>query len=207
MNDPSDTPTLLTACPDCDLLIHEHRLRERRRARCPRCRRVVHEHKPDAVRRCLAASSAGLILLPPALLLPLLHFEMLGRHSSTSLLGSTLALGEQRQWWLALLVLLCSVLVPALQLAVMAAASYSQWRQQRPHWLRPLLRWSFRLREWAMLEIYLLALLVALIKLRDDGSALFGLGLYCLGALLFCSIFAASHFDRQQVWRHWGPLR
>lgn len=199
----SEMSAALTACPDCDLLIHERRLRAGQRARCPRCGCIIHERKPESIRRCLAASSAGLLLLGPALSLPLLHFEMLGRDNHTSVLGSVAALFVQ-QWWLSLLVLICSALLPLLQLLTMAAASWAQWRGRRLAALRPLLRWSFRLREWGMLEIYLLAILVALIKLEGDGRVLLDTGLYCLAALLFCNTLAASNFDRQQVWNHWA---
>ena len=195
---------LFTACPDCDLLIHECLIAERRRARCPRCGCIVHEVKHNSVVRCLAASCAGLLLLFPALTLPLLHFEMLGRSHQTSVIGSVMALIGQQQWWLSALILVCSALVPLLQLLIMAAASWAQWQNRRPSWLRPLLRWSFRLREWGMLEIYLLSLVVAMIKLEDDGLVLVDTGLYSLAGLLFCSTLATSHFDRQQVWRHWG---
>lgn len=197
-------PALLTACPDCDLLIHEHQLRERRRARCPRCGCVVHEHKRNAAQRCLAASCAGLLLLIPALALPLIRFDMLGSETHTSVLGSIAALARQGEWWLAALVLVCSAGVPTFQLLTMATASLIQLNNRRPQWLKAGLRWSFRLREWGMLEVYLLSLLVALIKLEDDGLVLFGTGLYCFAGLMFCATLANSHFDRQGIWRHWG---
>lgn len=196
--------TSLSACRDCDLLLCEPFQKSPVRSRCPRCGCVLQDLRPDSSARCLAASCAGLILLVPALSLPLLHFEMFGRGQHTSVLGSIIALVGQQQWWLALLVLICAVIVPLLQLLTMALASAAQLLERRPKALRPLLRWSFRLQEWGMLEIYLLAVGVTLFKLEDDGGVLLDTGLYCLIALLLCSLVATMHFDRRQVWQHWG---
>ena len=201
-----DRPAELTACRDCDLLLQEPG-EGGLRTRCPRCGHVLQSPHPDNPSRCLAASLAGLVLLGPALSLPLVHFEMFGRGQHTSVLDSMVALAGQQQWWLSLLVLVCAVLVPLVQLLTMALASAAQLLGRRPAPLRPLLRWSFHLREWGMLEIYLLALGVALIKLNDDGGVLLDRGLYCLVGLLACSAVATLHFDRRQVWRHWGRSR
>src|SRR5690625_1431190 len=92
-----DRPAELTACRDCDLLLQEPG-EGGLRTRCPRCGHVLQSPHPDNPSRCLAASLAGLVLLGPALSLPLVHFEMFGRGQHTSVLDSMVALAGQQQW-------------------------------------------------------------------------------------------------------------
>jgi paraquat-inducible protein A len=82
-------------------------------------------------------------------------------------------------------------------------------RDPPPHWAGALLRHLPASRTWSMIEVMLLGVLVALIKIQDYATVLPGAALYILGALVV--LFAAMQvsLDPREVWRRieWASER
>jgi len=64
------------------------------------------------------------------------------------------------------------------------------------------MRWLQHLKEWAMLEVYMLGIIVACVKLTSMSEVKFGLGLYAFIALIVVTGMLASHLDGYLFWRH-----
>jgi paraquat-inducible protein A len=56
------------------------------------------------------------------------------------------------------------------------------------------------MRRWGMLEVYLVAIFIALTKLRDIADIQFGLGFYSFVALLLCIGGVMYTLDYSDVW-------
>jgi paraquat-inducible protein A len=54
---------------------------------------------------------------------------------------------------------------------------------------------------WGMLDVYLLGILVAMIKMGDIGEILMGPALWAYVALMLSSIVSAAVFDEHEVWQ------
>ncbi|HEY8095016.1 MAG TPA: paraquat-inducible protein A, partial [Methylobacter sp.] len=61
--------------------------------------------------------------------------------------------------------------------------------------------------EWAMLEVYMLGIIVACVKLSSTSELKFGFGLYAFVALLIVTGMLASSLDKVLFWRQIGQLR
>lgn len=182
-------------CQDCDWLIEMPALIAGQKACCPRCGAVVAEHKCDPLSRTLGFSLAGLLFFIPANIFPVLTFEVMSQDSTNTMLGGVIELFDSGFWWMALLVLLCSVLVPLVDLLLLFCCSFLLHQPRPPTITRSLLVIQHHIKEWAMLEVYMLSILVAYIKMSSMGHLMVGIGLYCFIGMLMSAILAQKSFD------------
>ena len=87
-------------------------------------------------------------------------------------------------WELALIVLFTTVAAPFLKLLGMAYVLIGLKMSRPPRHLRRVFGWIERLRAWSMVEVYLLGVFVAYVKLVDIVHIDIGLALYALGLLI-----------------------
>ncbi len=205
-----DSPTGLAAtqpldgvrvCHDCDLMVPSVQLASGQKARCPRCSAVLYHHKKNAAARTFAFALAGLILYLPANLLPILTFEMVGNQSVNVMFKGVLMLWQQGYLWMAILVGICSMLMPLVELVLLLMIS-SLLLWGRPS--RLLIQAAKMVRlvaPWGMLDVYMLGILVAMIKMSDLGDLVIGPALVAFILLMLCSVAAAFVYDEHQVWR------
>src|SRR6185436_18323206 len=191
----------LIACPDCDLLQRIPDLAPGASARCPRCDRELWRHREDSLNRTLALAVAAAVLYVVANTVPMIGLSAVGREASTTVVGGALHLWENGPAIVAVLVLFTAVVAPALQIGFMLAIVLGALRARPPRWVATLLRHHPRTRTWSMIEVMMLGVLVALIKIADYATVIPGLALFTLGALIFLLAGMQASFDRREVWR------
>ena len=69
-----------------------------------------------------------------------------------------------------------------------------------PRWVGTLLRHYRTTRTWSMIEVMMLGVLVALVKIADYATVIPGLALFVLGALVFLLAAMQANFDPREVW-------
>ena len=202
----------IAACHGCDLLQRVPPLRAGARARCARCGQVVASRSRDPFDLPLALTVTALVVLAVANLAPLMELSAVGRHASTTILGGA------RQMWLdgqrltASVVAFCAVAAPAFYLAFLLVVLFGARRDVVPAWVGQALRLAKSMQAWAMLEVMLLGILVALIKIAELAKVRPGIGMYAVGCLVLLFPAIAVTFDADDVWRriawrHGGSAR
>ena len=150
--------------------------------------------------RSLALVLTALLLFLPANFLPIMRFDLLGRTTEDTVWSAVQSLYHSGLRTVALLVFLCSMVVPLLkllcQLLVLLAI---RWRRGLG-WGRLLYRAYHHLRDWGMLEVYLMGILVSIVKLSDMADLSLGTGLYCFIALLVAQVWLEVTMSPQQIW-------
>lgn len=73
--------------------------------------------------------------------------------------------------------------------------------------LRPVLLMLERLKEWVMLDIYLVGIAVASIKVQDYAHIQAGVGLFSFVALVILTTVTLSHLNVEQLWERFYPER
>lgn len=189
------------ACPDCDLLQQLPELPPGGKARCPRCGWVVATRSADPLDRPLALTITTLIVLIIANTAPLMRMSAVGRHASTTIIGGAYDMWVQGQELTAIIVAFCAVIAPAGYLLFMLTVLLAVRRPPAPQWVGEMMRWADSMRPWSMMEVMLLGILVALIKIAELATVDAGIGMYAVGALvlLFPAIMVA--FDPHEVWQ------
>ncbi len=158
---------------------------------------VLHRSVPQ---RSLALVIAALVLFVPANFLPIMQLTLLGRTTQDTIWSGVIGLYDSGMVAVAVIVFLCSLLIPFLkllcQLAVLLSILSGLYRRTGLF----LYRIYHHLRDWGMLEVYLLGILVAMIKLKDMAQLQLGVGLLCFVALLLVQLWLEVIMSPYQVW-------
>lgn len=189
------------ACPDCDLLQNIAPLPPGDKARCSRCGCLLARHPPGPEELPLALAVASLILFIIANTSPLMDLSVVGRTASTTIVGGALEMWWEGQRLTAALVTFCVVIAPGGYLLFMLTLLVAARRSPVPHWVGWMLRWVHHFELWSMLEVMLLGILVALIKIAQLATVEAGIGMYAVGLLilLFPAIYVT--FDPRALWQ------
>ena len=192
--------TTLIGCPHCDLLQRLPELAPGASARCPRCDRELWRRREDSLNRTLALTLGAALLYVVANSVPMLGLTIVGRAASTTVIGGAVHLWQNGQQMVAVLVLLTAVIAPALQIAFMLGIVLGAHRQRPPRWVGTLLRHHPATRTWSMIEVMMLGVLVALVKIADYATVIPGVALFVLWVLVFLLAAMQSNFDPREVW-------
>ena len=195
------TTATLRACPCCGLVQKLPELAGGQRALCSRCRTTL---SSAADRRrgngpARAAALAALILYLPAILLPVMRIERLGHTNEAGILSGSIELLRGGEAAIGVIVLACSVVLPLLKLVGLLALTSRKRLLSRRH--RALtwhgIEWTGR---WGMLDVLLIAVVVAWIKMGDLVEVTPGPAALVFAACVLMSLLAAALFDPHASW-------
>ncbi len=190
----------LVTCPHCDLIQRLPNLTSAASARCPRCDEELWRRREDSLNRTLALAVAAAVLYLAANSVPMLGLTVVGREASTRVLGGVRHLWENGQETVAGLVLFTAVVAPALQIILMLAIVLGARHEPSPRWVGTLLRYHRRTQTWSMIEVMMLGVLVALVKIADYATVIPGTALFMLGALVVVLATMQVSFEPREVW-------
>ena len=191
---------LVVGCPGCDLLQRIPPLPPGATARCPRCSDVLASRPRGPAERPLALAAAAAIVFIIANTATLMELSASGRDSSTTIIGGAYALWQQGYLFTAAVVAFCSFIAPAIYIAFVLAVLLASRHPPAPYWVGELARWAGFMRPWAMPEVMLLGILVALSKIADRATVAPGTGMVALGVLVVLLAAIAATFDPAEVW-------
>lgn len=190
----------LIACHECDLLHQRQPLPSGGTARCIRCGAKLYSRKRNSLDRVLALTIAGLVLFCVANAYPFLTFRLEAQVQETTLISGVIELYNQGMWIVAGVVLLTSILMPLLELTGMLYVLLPLKFNLRS-WKLPLF---FRLvrsfKPWGMMEVFMLGILVAFVKLAKMATLIPGIALYAFMVLIFVLAASAASLDPHIVW-------
>jgi paraquat-inducible protein A len=192
----------LTACHACDLLVAEEDIPLNSKAHCPRCGFPLYEPKVNTVNNTLALVITGLLLLWPAITMPILEMSILGDTSFNTLLSAVVKIFQAGYYWVAFVVFFTSIFAPLAKFSVLCTVLLHIKAKRYTPVLPVLFRYYVKLDAWEMLDVYLISMMVAVIKLFDIAAIHTGLGLFCLLGLLATSILVTITLDKKQIWDH-----
>jgi paraquat-inducible protein A len=193
--------TRIFECRDCGLRHELGTLLPDLTALCRRCGGTLLSAPANSLRRALALTITGLILLLLANTMPFMSLNIKGRLQQVSLITGDGALYEQGLWPLAALVLLTTVVAPTLKLGALAYVLLGVKLPRPPPGLPVVFRWLEGLRPWSMIEVYLLGVFVAYTKLVAFGTIVIGIACYSLALLMLVMVLIDGALSRELVWR------
>lgn len=192
----------INACKTCGLLQRIETLQPGTAAECFRCGSVIGKYPADSLGRTAAFSLAALIFFVPANIYPILRMDFYGAYSESTVWDGCVRLYRDGQWPVATIVFLASILIPFIKLlglfflVVVTRFKSTFWRRERT--------WIYKTLDvigpWAMLDVFLLAILVALVKLGQIATVLPGPGLIAFTAMVVLTILASVSFDPTSIW-------
>jgi paraquat-inducible protein A len=193
----------VVACPVCALLQRVEPGGRGQMYECVRCGAFLGgAPERDSLHLTAALTLAALVLYVPANLYPILLMYWSGAYSESTVWDGVVALAKSNQWFVAIVVFLASIVIPLFKLlSLFYLVASAQLRSPALPRLRTRL-WRFVdiVGPWAMLDVFLLAVLVSLVKLRDLATVLPGIGLTAFCGVVVLTILASSTFDPRLIW-------
>jgi len=189
------------ACPECDLLQQVPDLAPGGKARCPRCGNTLATRATDPLDRPLALTLAAAVAFIVAHTTPLMGLSAVGRRASTTIAGGVLEMWRQGEQITALIVAFCAAIAPGAYILLMLTVLLAVRRPPAPAWVGELLRWGNAARPWSMIEVMILGILVALIKIAELATVEAGIGMYAVGALMVLLTAISITVDPREAWK------
>jgi len=199
----------LVACLQCDLLQRLPALAPGADARCQRCDHDLWRRREDSLNRTMALALAAMVLYILANSVPMLGLSAVGRSASTTVLGGCQVLWRDGREIVAALVFFAVILAPALQIGFLLMIVTGARRACVPRWVGTLMRYHPVTRTWTMIEVMMVGVLVALIKIAELATVIPGMALFVLGALVFVLTWMQTTYDPGEIWRRieWASAR
>jgi paraquat-inducible protein A len=196
-------PETVVACTSCGLVQRLPAAGARLAYACARCEAFLTEHKTASELHVTAALTlAALILYVPANIFPILNMSMYGAYTESTVWDGVVKLAQNSQWFVAIVVFMASIVIPLFKLAALFFLVISvRLRSRRGQRLRAQI-YSFIdvVGPWAMLDVFLLAILVALVQLGNLATIWPGPGLIAFTSVVVLTILASQTFDPHLIW-------
>jgi paraquat-inducible protein A len=193
------------ACHECGTVHRLPAMPDDTIARCVACGAKIFIRYERSVERTLALYLGALALFLVANAFPILSMSIGGQANASTILDGAHALYDDGMWPLALAVALAGTLFPLAKILGMLSILVPLQLGLRPPWLVAGFRWVERLQPWSMMEVYLLGVLVAYVKLQDLAVVQLGIAFFSFIGTIVLLAAADSRFEPHAIWRRLAP--
>lgn len=170
--------------------------------KCSRCHSQTHVRNPHSIQKATAWLITSVACYIPANIFPIMHTTNLGDESASTLIGGVIMLWHSGSYPIAIIIFLASVVVPlakALVLSFLCAVVSKPASQQSKIYTRVYQLTEF-IGKWSMIDVFVVAILVALVQLGNLMSITPGIGTLFFTAMVLCQMMAAHAFDPRLLW-------
>ena len=192
----------LVSCHDCHLLSRWLPPPSGQTPFCTRCGAALHLRKPNSITRTWALIIAAFIVYIPANVLPMTVTTSLGSTQSDTIMSGVIYFLLHGSPEIAIVIFVASIFIPLLKLIVMSCLLVSVQRKSkwRPRDRTQLYQITHAIGRWSMVDIYVVTILVALVKLGFFADIEAGPAAVFFASVVVISIFAADSFDPRLIW-------
>ncbi|AVJ20836.1 MULTISPECIES: paraquat-inducible protein A [Pseudomonas] len=169
---------------------------------CTRCGALIHARRPNSLTRTWALLITAAILYIPANLLPIMTVNSLGQGDPSTIMSGVIQLVQHGMFPIAAVVFIASILVPTFKLVGIGLLLFSVQRHQPLSAQQRIVMYRFIefIGRWSMLDIFVIAILVALVNFGRLASIEANLGAAAFASVVILTMFAAVTFDPRLIW-------
>ncbi len=171
-------------------------------AHCPRCHSAIHTRIPNSIQRTLALTVVAIILYIPANVLPITNTIYLGTPNPSTIMGGVFTLWKMGSYGIALVIFIASICVPVIKLIILLylCITVQRGRIADPHKSAFLYRLTEFIGRWSMIDVFVVAILVALVNLGNMISFYPGAAALSFATVVIVTMIAAEQFDPRLIW-------
>jgi len=192
----------MIACHSCDFLHRIIPINNDAKACCARCGMVLYQQTNNSLNRALALNLTALMLFIIANTYPFLTLKLNGMVEENVLISGVISLYSMDMQGLAALVFATSIAFPLLLILAMLYLLLPLRWGRVPPWRGLVYRMVQMLQPWSMLGVFMLAVLLAMVKLMDMATIVPGVALFSFVGVVLCAAAARSHLDHRLIWPH-----
>ena len=189
----------LIGCATCGLI---NRPKDTRRPSCQRCHERLHTRYPQSLQRTWALLAAAIVMYIPANIYPIMITTSLGNESPSTIIGGVVELIQMGSWPIALVIFVASVIVPVGKLVALIwlCLVVSRSSELNAHNRTVVYRITEFIGRWSMVDVFVVAILVALIRAGSLLSITPGPAALAFGSVVVLTMLAAMTFDPRLIW-------
>lgn len=194
----------LTACPQCDALYRMRPVTDGNHVQCQRCGTTLFAPRSGVILTIISLSLGALILMVVAITAPFLRIEASGLASKASVLDAIMAFAKGSGLMVPLSVVTAALIValPVARICALLYALLPLLRDRPPFPQAPrMFRLAMRLRPWAMAEIFMIGVAVALIKIGGLAQVQFGPAFWAFGGLVLLTTLKDTVLCERSIWQ------
>ena len=192
-------PDNWVGCEQCDTICLKENLDKDETAYCPCCGALLYQ-KSKSLSYILALTLTALIVFIIANSFSIVMVELQGVSVQTTLLGAVIAMFKIDKAFVGILILITTFIVPLLNICLLLyVLNIVSILKRRPKFLVQAMRLLYVLKTWAMIEVFLIGVLVALVKLIGMVVVVPGIGLWAF-AILSVLMVMISSIQLQNIW-------
>lgn len=169
---------------------------------CGQCGSKLHANWQHSIQTTWAWLATSVILYIPANLLPITYNRFLGHQTESTIMGGVITLWEHGSEPIAMVIFVASVVVPIAKMLVLAYLCFSV-QFQSTFALSEKTR-LYRITEfvgrWSMIDVFVVAVLVALIQLGNIMTIRPGAAALAFAGMVATTMLAAIAFDPRLLW-------
>ncbi|NVK57991.1 MAG: paraquat-inducible protein A [Alteromonadaceae bacterium] len=169
----------------------------------PPVKPLSRQHNNLSIQRTWALLFTALLLYIPANTLPIMSTELLGSAEKNTIMGGVISLWQSGSYPIAMVIFFASIVIPAFKLVVLARLNYAVQSSEltQPKRQARYYRFIELIGRWSMIDVFVVAILVALIQLGSTLSIHPGPAALAFCALVFITMLAAMTFDSRLIWQ------
>jgi len=189
------------ACHECDLLVTLPNLESEKVVSCPRCGYVITRFHKQALERGLSYALAAITFCLMANLYPFLSVSTVFNENTISLIGSVSVLLDIGEHVFAVIFFSMILFFPLVILALVLYMLSAIYLSKPFPYLIPAYKAIFKIKEWAMAEVFLIGTFVGLVKVVSIADVELELGFWSYVLFSILLSMAISRIDKLQSWR------
>lgn len=203
MNHIKHANLILQRCCHCNQKILTPRFSLRQVVVCPRCSSQLNDGRSWSLNRLSILSITLLMLAPIAFFQPLISIHLLGSQINANVIEGVRLINQQGDPFTASIVAFCAIAAPLLLPILILILLIGRKINLN---LRPILLILIHIKEWVMLDVYLIALGIAAIKMQDFASVFVGHGLVAFITMSVLSLLILIHMNLDELWHKFYPI-
>jgi paraquat-inducible protein A len=192
-------------CDDCGQLQSIVAISPEHALECFNCGCTMHQGHGPWLQVAGALAATAMLLFIVSLFFPMLTLEIGSQSQTITILDGFYALMQRQNWMLAALILTTLVLFPLFQISVLLYLLIPYSMNRRLIGQAFFLRWLIQIKNWSMLEVFLLGLVVASVKMADMSTLHLEVGAFALFMLVAVLILAYIKLDTMKLWAWINP--
>ncbi|PCC10662.1 paraquat-inducible protein A [Pseudoalteromonas sp. JB197] len=169
---------------------------------CNRCHSKTYIRNPNSVQKATAWLITSIICYIPANVLPIMYTTSLGDESPSTLIAGVIALWQNGSYPIAMIIFIASVVVPLAKALVLSFLCFMVAKPANDHTIgyTRVYQLTEFIGKWSMIDVFVVAILVALVQLGNLMSVTPGLGVAFFTVMVLCQMMAAHAFDPRLLW-------
>ncbi|GAB1623204.1 paraquat-inducible protein A [Agarivorans albus] len=193
----------IVSCKECGLVEHSSMNQQR----CRRCGSKFMSYLPEkSLQICWALLIASAVFYLPANLYPIMYTAMFGESEGSTIIGGVILLWNMGSYPISMVIFFASIMIPIAKMLALgflfyqAGKAHPEQREKSASHLK-LYRITEFIGRWSMIDVFVVAILVALVQLDGLMAIYPGPAALSFAAVVIFTMLAAMSFDSRALWR------